>query len=71
MGFKILQVGYVITSPPNFAHFSLVPYMTNLHYKFDVSSFNNSHHNDNINHHITVYAWKKQKSEREIGLAAI
>jgi len=30
-----------------------------------------SYHNDNISHHITVYAKKKKKSVKETGLTAV
>jgi len=34
---------------PNFAYFSLVPFMANLHSKFKVSSFNSSHDRESQN----------------------
>jgi len=42
-----------------------------LHFIAFMVSHTDSHHNDNISHHITVYTWQKQKSERETGLAVI
>ena len=42
-----------------------------LHFIAFMVLYTDSHHNDNINHHITVHAQKKQKSERETGLTAI